>query len=350
MRLHIPLESTLGCVTPTDDLFCLKQWDQSPVNISRIDFSHFLPLKAKIDSITFSCKLDDLNPASLNEIKSKFKGCRLEIPTDRRKWGGRMVPWLAIHDPGLRDLRYLVERFWNSRILYIEFAVDAHLPHGSNELFRLDILKAQLRHCLCPQNHLRLRNATRKYFSIPLNKYKRDGLDTTLPATQIIWEDGFVDDQFALYIKVQDNDQIIAQPWVRMEMRLEGSGCSQAGLSRVGMLPHFAKDLRRKLAPMFATGCGFKNASSLAGRGVPSDPWSIWGSQWGADGKAIVRPDVEANRLIGEALNELRSSLITLKPPSEVAGQYEEWVDEFALTLNLLYKTTFRDSAESLGH
>jgi hypothetical protein len=262
----------------------------------------------------------------------------LEIPKDRRTWGGRGGPWLAVHDPSFRDLQFIVEKFWDSRLMYIEFAVDAKLPPGSNDLYLLEVLKAQLRHSLFPQRHARLPRARRKYFQISTRRYKADGLGTSMKQDgQIIWEQLAFSDKLGLYVKEGDNGNSVSQPWVRMETRLETSACSAAGLHRVGMFPHFAGDIRTYLAPIFFIADGFKNDGAFRKMpGIPANgPWSAWGAQWTADGIARLNQDAEANRCVGEALNELRFSLMRLKPPSAVSHCYADWIREntFAMAL-----------------
>ena len=225
-----------------------------------------------------------------------------------------------------------------SQILKIEFAVNAKLPPGSNDLHLLEQLKGQLRHCFFPQAHGRIPKARRKYFNRRLEKYRADGLGTPLPDTQVIFEQTSFGDQLALYIKEEDQGKKVEQPWVRMEARLQACVPSKGDLERVGMLPHFAPQLRAYISSMFTVANGFKNADELVKRpGAPRDPWSAWGAQWEAKGAARLRKDAEANKHIGAALNELRSSLMRLKPPTAVAHRYKDWIEE--MTYELLTKS-----------
>lgn len=295
---------------------------------AKVDFTPFKRLKAKIDAITFTCADHDLKPGRLVSLRRQVQDGTLCIP-DRRngksRYGG---PCLAIHDPSLRDLKVLIETFWNSKIMRIEFAIDAKLPDGSNDLWRLDELKEQLRHCLFPQRHQRLRKALRKRFVKAANRYRKDALGSPMPDTQIIWESPECSDQLALYVKTVNNGQSVGQPWVRMEARLEDSGPSKAGLNRLGMLPHFAKSLRAYLAPMFWIATGYKKAESIGGRGIPPDAWYRWGAQWNRNGQVKLQPEREANILVGTALNELRDSLVRIPIPMAVAHRYQEWIEE----------------------
>ncbi|MEO8408422.1 MAG: hypothetical protein ABI476_08340, partial [Oxalobacteraceae bacterium] len=60
---------------------------------------------------------------------------------------------VTIHDPTVDDLQYLLDHYPTAHIGYIEIAVDAYLPQGSNDLYLLRQLKEQIRHCLAPQQH-----------------------------------------------------------------------------------------------------------------------------------------------------------------------------------------------------
>ena len=295
---------------------------------TKVDFKPFKRLKAKIDAITFTCHDHDTRPGRIMSLRQQVKDGTLCIPSSRYGKSRYGQPCLAIHDPSLRDLKVLVETFWKSKIMRIEFAIDAKLPDGSNDLWRFEELKGQLRHCLFPQRHQRLRKALRKRFVMSPRGYRKDGIGTPMADTQIIWESPDNSDQMALYVKTIDDGQSVGQPWLRMEARLQDAGPSKAGLDRMGMLPHFAKNLRGYLAPMFWIAAGYKNDDTLAGRGIPADPWQHWGAQWTAKGRTKLEPDCEANILIGTALNELRDSLGRIPIPMAVAHRYEEWIDE----------------------
>lgn len=295
---------------------------------TKVNFKPFKRLKAKIDAITFSCSDHDLKPGRLVMLRREVKDGTLRIPDSRKGKSRYGRPCLAIHDPSLRDLKFLVETFWNSKVMRIEFAIDAKLPDGSNDLWRLETLKEQLRHCLFPQRHQRLKKATRKRFVKADNRYRKDSLGSPMPDTQIIWEGPDWSDQLALYVKTIDHGQPVGQPWVRMEARLEDSGPGRAGLDRMGMFPHFAKNLRGYLAPMFWIASGFKNADTISGRGIPADPWHRWGAQWTNSGQVKLQPDREANILVGTALNELRDSLERIPIPMAVAHRYQDWIND----------------------
>lgn len=312
---------------------------KSPVNHARVDFSPFLPLRSKVDCIVITCKPSDREKDEWKLIKSSIKDGQVRTTRARKYWYIRGRDWFAVHDPSPRDLQYLVERFWNSRVMYMEFAVDAHLPPGSNDRHLLYELKGQLRHCLYPQAHARLTRAKRRHFdetvNLPKGRFRDDGLDTPLPVGSIIWEHSGANDQLGLYIKTKDNIKskddydVVPEPWVRMEARLEDNGPKMAGLGRVGMLPHFAANLRTYLNPMFSVASGFKNADELVKRrGMSRDPWTKWGAQWTDGGKAVLKYDTDAQKQIGGALNELRRSLMRLKPPSAVAHRYDDWIKE----------------------
>lgn len=302
---------------------------EQPVCLTKVDFTPFLPLKAKIDRIDFYCRESDLEPGAFEKFREQIKDGHLVRPKGRKWIRYPGAPWLSVNDPSLRDLHYLTDRFYEARVFRFEVAVDARLPPGANDLKPLYDLKAQLRHSMFPQEHSRLPLARRKYYDLLKERFHGDGLGTEQPKGQIIWEAPGQDDKMALYIKEKDRDNYVPQPWVRMESRLIGSGCSSAGLRCLGMLPNFADQLRTYVSDMFFVADGFKNAAEIAvGHGIPKDPWSKWGAQWTAKGRARLNPDNDANRLIGLALNNLRTSLIQLKPPKAVAGGYKKWIDD----------------------
>lgn len=312
----------------TDALGDVTSWGSEPPDLTRVDLSEFLPLKAKIDRIDILCKEGDLTAASLLEMRSHLRDTTIVAPKGRR-WGHPGHPWLAFHDLSLRDLHYLTDRFYDSRVFHLEVAVDAKLPPGANDLTPLKTLKAQLRHAMHPQQHDHLTDGRRRYYAIAHKRYRDDGLGTPLPDTQIIWEGGTQTYQMAVYIKSQDKHHLIDQPWVRMEARMRSSGPGKAGLGRLGMMANFVPSLRTHLSDLFFVAKGFKNLDEIAvGPGIPKDPWKKWGAQWTADGKARLEPDQATNRKIGLALNDLRSSLKRLKPPRMVAGRYAAWIND----------------------
>jgi hypothetical protein len=302
--------------------------EKTTVALDRVDLTDFRRPIAKIDCITISCKEEDRQGKSLKDIRSKITCGTLEIPRIFRNHGERGCPQLAFHDPSTSDLQFLIERFPESRVLYIEFAVDFRLPDGDNDLNRLKVLKAQLRHCLLPQKHKRLKQGRRKAYSIGKKRYLQDGVQAKCPDTQILFEAQAFGDRIALYVKETNNGTKPNQPWVRIEARLEGSGPGAAGLRLVGMLPHFAENLRKYLSPMMHVGCGYKNSVKLSKiRGYRKDAWTAWGAQW-QPGWGLVAPDVPTKEVIGYALNDLRGKLKKLHPPTAFAHRYAAWVDE----------------------
>ena len=298
-------------------------------SLTKVDFSRFLTLTAKIDRLDFYCREAELAPGKFEALKAQIKDGLLVRPQGRR-WGHPGAAWLSINDPSPRDLQFLTERFHDSRVFHLEVAVDAKLQPGANDLSPLHELKSQLRHSMYPQQHSRLPNARRKHYDIAAKRYRDDGLGTPCPNGQIIWEASGVDDKMALYIKEKDRERYVGQPWLRMEARLIGGGCAAAGIHLLGMFPNFVPNLRTHVADMFFVADGFKNEAAIAvGRGVPKNPWFRWGSQWKPKvGVAILHPDRIANAMIGSALNNLRTKLKVIKPPTAVSHRYKDWIDE----------------------
>lgn len=292
----------------------LSEPEPSSPLITRVDFSRFRSVRAKIDQIVFSCSAHDLSTSELKLTRKGITQGVLQHP--RRKRWADFGTALAIHDPSLSDLQFLIDRFPKSRLYRLEVAVDANLEHGANDLQPLRELKAQLRHCLFPQRHLQLASASRKKYELAKKRYKTDALGTPLPDTQIIWEKSYGSDQVAVYIKETDEHIDIVQPWVRIEARFFAAGCANAGIDCFGKLPLVAHDLRTFVAPAMFVAQGFANNEEIAkGRGITKRPWDLWGAQWTAGGRAKLCPDAEANKVIGQALNDLRRSLAGLRAP-----------------------------------
>jgi hypothetical protein len=300
--------------------------------LTKVDFRAFPIIKAKIDRIDFRVPDENRKPRLVAKHQEHLTG-KLVLPKGKQPSDAR-GRGLAIHDPTLADLQYLTNHFHDAAMLRFELAVDAHLPKGSNELWRLAILKAQLRHCLFPQSHMSMACANRKYFNLECRLFKRDGLGTAVNdnMAQIIWESPDVENKLGLYIKEVDQGAAVMHPHVRIEARLFGNGLGELGFQRLGMLAAVAPRLRTLCVDMFYVADGFKNNAEVAiGRGVVKNPWEKWGAQWKVkQPKALLRPDRDANERIGLALNNLRTELLKLEPPVSVADHYSDWIEEMS--------------------
>lgn len=294
---------------------------------SRVDLSPFQMPRAKIDRIDFRCGPEDLNRAGRARIRKGLKhGTLTNVP---KKVLDARGPHLQINDPSVEDLQYLVENFHDSDMLRVEIAIDLHLD-GPMRDEPLHALRDQLRHCLYPQKHELLRGAKRKVFRTEKKRYAADGLGQPLPpdAGQLIWEDHSTGCQLAVYIKTEDQGQRVDRPFVRLEVRFSPGACRRIGLQKVGLIPRFVPNMRTLMSDMIFVAQGFKNGAALLGRGVPKSPWNKLGAQWNAKGRAILDGDVFVNRRLREAVNNLRTKLTKIQPPSALAEDYDAWCVE----------------------
>ncbi len=221
------------------------------------------------------------------------------------------------------------------QVIRLELAVDFKLSPGENDLRHLWLLKAQLRHCLAPQRFPRLSQAVRKAAKCQGNgkvaggfKFASDGLGEAPPVTEVIWENPqHSADVLGLYVKTHDRGAPIkGQPFVRLELRLRDAGPYVLGFGRLGMLPSFAPTMRTKIAKVFFVGAGF----TVEGKTAHGMQWNKWGASWVSSGGVKVAPNMEVNRRIGLALNDLRKSLCKHAPPSQLDAGYAEWVQELS--------------------
>ena len=105
--------------------------------------------KAKIDCLTIS------RPASLDtmqkwsDLKNAITG-RIQTPAPKSKRKGE---WIAIHDPHVSDLQWLLDNHPEARILEIEIAVDFTLLDNDSGLKPLRELHGLLKTRLFPERH-----------------------------------------------------------------------------------------------------------------------------------------------------------------------------------------------------
>lgn len=294
---------------------------------SRVDLSPFQMPRAKIDRIDIRCGHEHLDRAGRAKIRKGLKqGTLTNVPKRVMDAHG---PHLQINDPSVEDLQFLVEDFHGSDMLRVEIAIDLHLDWPMRDE-PLHALRDQLRHCLYPQKHELLRGAKRKVFRSEKKRYAADGLGQPLSpdAGQLIWEDQSTGCQLAVYIKTEDQGQRVDRPFVRLEVRFSPGACRRIGLQKVGLIPRFVPNMRTLLSDMIFVAQGFKNGAALLGRGVPKNPWDKLGAQWNAKGRAILKSDSSVNRRLQQAVNNLRTKLTKIQPPSVVAENYDVWCAE----------------------
>lgn len=294
---------------------------------SRVDLSPFQMPTVKFDRLDVRCDSEHLTRAGRAKIrKGLTHGTLTNVPKRVLEAHG---PHLQINDPGVEDLQFLVEHFRDSAMLRVEIAIDFHLD-GPLQDVPLYALRDQLRHCLYPQKHELLRGAKRKVFRSERKGYAADGLGQPLPtdAGQLIWEDQSTGCQLAVYVKQKDCGQDVEKFFVRMEVRFTPSGCARIGLQKIGLLPRFAKGIRKNLSDMFFVAQGFKHNSALVGRGIPKSPWCKYGAQWAKNGRAQLKVDADVNCRLQQAVNNFRTKLVKIQPPSAVFENYDAWCAE----------------------
>jgi hypothetical protein len=272
-----------------------------PVDLTRVDLTPFLRLRAKVDciSISYPC---GITKVELDELVALMAG-RLELPRDNRG-----SSFITIHDPTLHDLRYIIAHFPEAHIDHFEVAVDAHLPAGSNDIFLLRQLKAQLRHCIAPQSHDQFKSIERRYFDLVLERWVLDATVHAAPLTTVDYIDHKSGCRLKIYIKTIDHNKPVGQSYLRTELTLSGVAPSWAGMDRVEDIPKFAKRLRKYCASAFTIGRGFK-------RGDPGgERWKKSGAAWAINPRRglAVQPDAAVNRAFGDALSDLGRSLMRL--------------------------------------
>lgn len=277
-----------------------------------VDITGFKLPKAKIDCITFDFLLKDEVPALISKFQSQLTKGWLKHPRNLHKVvsAGRM--WITIHDPSIRDLQRLIDYFPMARITYIEFAVDFHLPDDCWEIDRVWTLARQFRHCLYPQMDSRFSKARRKYFNVPEDRYKNDGLGTPYKESQILYEDFGSGEKLAMYVKEKDNGHVVNKPWVRIEAKFKGTGLTRLGLEDVPDLVTFADVSRMSLSQAFWVAKGFEEKTLPRGHGFPLNPWPEYGAQYAVRNTCTLIPDRAVNVAIGKALCRLRESLLRL--------------------------------------
>src|SRR5450830_29578 len=276
----------------------------SSADLTKVDLTPFLPMRAKIDCITiswpFGSSLTELE--QLEEIKARMAG-RVALPRDHLG-----SSFITIHDPELDDFRYLIKHFPKSHINHLEVAVDAHLPDGSNDTYLLRQLKEQLRHCIAPQVHDQFKCVERRYFDLMKKRWVSDASVHSAPLTTVDYIDRKSGHRLKIYIKSKDRGRPVSQCFVRTELTLAGAGPSRAYVDCVEDLPAFAKRLRKYCASAFKVGEGFK-------RGDPGGKrWTKSGAAWAINPSKgmVVQPDPLVNRAFGDALSDLGRSMMRL--------------------------------------
>jgi hypothetical protein len=309
-------------------------------DLSRVDLSSFPSITARIDRLDIAASPSDLSGGGLDRLRAGLGRTKQghQRVTSSMQIAGAQRLYFVVHDLTGRQLSYLVRNFYDRQVLRIEVAIDFKLAPSENDLRKLWLLKAQLRHCLQPQGFSRLQGAKRKFYrgayvdgdKGPRGRYVADGLGTPSPLTQVIWENQHTSpDVLALYVKTTDRGQpLLGQPFVRLELRMVDAGPHLLGMGRLGLFPVAADKLRRALAPSFHVCAGFSGYKP-AGRGFAGDAWARWGAQWANSRSLSLQPETAVNARIGMALENLRKTFMKLPRPQPSARTYEDWLSEF---------------------
>lgn len=277
----------------------LRQW-QPDFDVTRVDLSPFPRIRAKIDCLTIS-QGKGISGAEIKELNHALTG-KVARPNDRPRTA-------TIHDPTQDDLKYLIQEYPTARVDYLELAVDAFLPQGSNDVYLLRRLKEQLRHCIAPQKHERFTAAKRVYWNPAKNRRSHDGSSRPAPLTTVTYlsiQNGL---SLKIYLKSIDQDETVHEYCLRTEFALTSAAVEWAGLDSVADLPEFGNRLRTYVSKGFFVGSGFKED------GVDQKKWRKYGASWTlSDPKGLsIQADAQANRRFGDALNEVSRALQRLR-------------------------------------
>ncbi len=257
-----------------------------------VDLSGFRPLRAKIDCITIA-RPPRLSVAAFAELKAALKGKVARRNDDPKA--------ATIHDPTLDDLRWLSTNRGGDRVEYIEIAVDARLPAGTNDIYLLRKLKEEMRHCVAPQRHRLFDDkAVREYWDLGTRKHVHDAVAKAAPLTTVWYCSPRRLVRLKLYIKTMDQGvPMIGQPFLRIELSMDIP--SWAGIDRIGDMKSFGKRLRTFCSPAFFMGSDFKGSLDDGAM------WKTRGAAWDLRKQKhlVITPNAVVNRAFGDALNEL---------------------------------------------
>lgn len=265
-------------------------------DVSRVDLSPFPKLRAKIDCLTIS-QPNGIASAEMTQLQHALSG-KVTRPNDRPRTA-------TIHDPTSADLKHLIKTYPRARVNYLELAVDAFLPEGSNDLYLLRQLKEQLRHCIAPHQHEQFIQTKRVYWNSVKNRRSHDGASNPAPLTTITYQSKQSGQSLKIYFKTIDQGSAAPVYCLRTELALISAAVEWAGLDCVADLPAFGQTLRSYASKAFFIGRGFKNDDA------DQPKWPKYGASWIiSDDKGLtIQADAQANRRYGDALNDLGRSL-----------------------------------------
>lgn len=256
-------------------------------------------LRAKIDCITIKSKAfkEAMNEGALQVLSATVCG---DNRSNER----------TLHDPTPEDLRYVISVDPLAPVYYIEIAVDASLPIGSNQIYLLRGLKEQAVHCLAPQVQKRFVNGTRTYWDTGVKRWAYCATARRAPLTSVRFKCKRNGIAVAAYIKTLDQGKETNQTVFRIEFKVSGAEPGHMGIETMADLPNFLKNLRKMCMGAFTFGCGFQEGTQRAPKSNASAEalWSRHGAAWVlTHSKGLtLRRDAKVNRAYGDALNELQ--------------------------------------------
>lgn len=310
-------------------------------DVTRVDLSPFLRPRAKIDYLIIR------QPRSI----SKFELESLKHSVVGSVEHSNLRPRDAtIHDPTQADLHYLLTAYPRACILETELAVDMLLPEGCNDVYLLRQLKEQFHHCLAPHRHPLFKGAERVYWDSSRNRRSPDGASNLAPLTTFYYQSNKNGLSLKIYLKTLDQGTVAQRYCLRVELKMIGTAPEWAGLSTVSDLPRFGKELRSFTSKAFFVGSGFKSEP------VERTKWTKYGACWtiNEDKGLVIQPDVQVNRVIGEALNDLGRSLQRLAPHDDaVESERVRTKSKISAGFTKAIPSTFRATARtsmSQGH
>ena len=256
-------------------------------------------LRAKIDCITIKSKMFK---EAINE--DVLQGLTATVYGDNRS------NERTLHDPTPEDLRYVISVDPLAPVYYIEIAVDAYLPTGSNNIYLLRGLKEQVFHCWAPQVQERFVNGKRKYWDTGVKRWLYCGTSHDAPLTSFRFECKQNGITVAAYLKTLDQGRPTSQTVFRVEFKLSGAEPGHMGVEVIADLPNFLRKLRKMCMGAFTFGCGFEDTKQRTGKSIapPELIWNKYGAAWvlTRSKRLTLRRDAKVNRAYGDALNELQ--------------------------------------------
>jgi hypothetical protein len=288
-------------------------------------------------------KFTNASEALLHRLAREMKKTEPEQSSPIFVTRDRTRPVLTIHDPTTAQLQRMIDLQPNLYVYEVEFTIDFRPagtgPAGLDELVPVFRWFADTLYPVASKAK-RLRyedtdNGRGRFAPSP------NGPSDTL--TTHLWRNGLERIKQRLYIKDQDQYQIVDRPSVRLEAWFSMSGCSEMGFGRVWQFAELGANLRRVLSPYFYVADGIKpepkrmrhrEGTRIAQETAKAnereitrvkDGWCSQGAMWAVRRDYGVTPDKQAHKRIGDALNRLGKQLAALKLP-KISRATDRWI------------------------